>query len=591
MSLQIWLPLNGDTHNQGLSDIQISGSPDTYENGILGGKCAVFSSETKSIVTSLPKNLKSIKNTTLMMFASQTTGAIGGISHNRDNTINATFTHLGGWQFSSTTKGWVYHGEDPTDDKWHHIACSIDNNYIYTYMDGVQTGVYGIDDIHTDITSENIFELGCDRPGAVEWFHGKICDVRLYDECLSSKQIHEISKGLYIHYPLNDVYNTNLCNRYKSSNDAPTQSSYSFYQLEDGYNYKLDFTNDSGENKWLWIEFAPVEYTVGKRYDFSCKIRIHELNFHLHFRAARFTNDWANARDVPNITGGWMEIHGGVIIPSDEIEWRGESVQASPRVEFCCETLNTKGYHYIADFDVKDVQVVEIADGDADYTKGDFATDEVQNTAGLSVNGALNSRPDCDMNSPRFDKSFFFNTQEFIQLPTFPLNMSSVTFAMWAKISEYNFWERLFDFAVASEGQSDSIGIGIAGSEDQYKHQICVYSRYYRTTTDAYTGIIPELDTWYHYAVTIKGDTMTFYLNGEKILSKTYPGEMANYEYKYNYIGKSNFHVDELLHGAVSDFRIYGTALSQKDVKELYDTPVVLSDKGDLITQSELKEK
>ena len=41
MALQIWLPLNGDTRQQGLSGAVMSGGPTSWGNGNLG-KCAMF---------------------------------------------------------------------------------------------------------------------------------------------------------------------------------------------------------------------------------------------------------------------------------------------------------------------------------------------------------------------------------------------------------------------------------------------------------------------------------------------------------------------------------------------------------------------
>ena len=41
MGLQLWLPLNGDIKNYGLCDVEISGNPNSWENGKIG-KCGLF---------------------------------------------------------------------------------------------------------------------------------------------------------------------------------------------------------------------------------------------------------------------------------------------------------------------------------------------------------------------------------------------------------------------------------------------------------------------------------------------------------------------------------------------------------------------
>lgn len=50
MSLQVWLPLNGNIDNQGLSGITMVGSPNSY--GVNGkiGKCASFAGDIANII-------------------------------------------------------------------------------------------------------------------------------------------------------------------------------------------------------------------------------------------------------------------------------------------------------------------------------------------------------------------------------------------------------------------------------------------------------------------------------------------------------------------------------------------------------------
>ena len=50
MSLQVWLPLNGNSDNQGLSEITMVGSPNSYEVTGKIGKCANFAGNTANII-------------------------------------------------------------------------------------------------------------------------------------------------------------------------------------------------------------------------------------------------------------------------------------------------------------------------------------------------------------------------------------------------------------------------------------------------------------------------------------------------------------------------------------------------------------
>ena len=85
-----------------------------------------------------------------------------------------------------------------------------------------------------------------------------------------------------------------------------------------------------------------------------------------------------------------------------------------------------------------------------------------------------------------------------------------------------------------------------------------------------------------------------WYCNGAKISSSKVTYESKTLELKGGFcIGDSysgstwntNFN------GYLSDFRIYATALSAEDVKNLYDTPVSLTNTGILMTQGEFIEK
>ena len=60
------------------------------------------------------------------------------------------------------------------------------------------------------------------RGGDTGYYSGKLNDVRIYDHCLSDKEVEEISKGLVLHYKLdgngkgndNILLNTYFDNKY-----------------------------------------------------------------------------------------------------------------------------------------------------------------------------------------------------------------------------------------------------------------------------------------------------------------------------------------------------------------------------------------
>ncbi len=71
---------------------------------------------------------------------------------------------------------------------------------------------------------------------------------------------------------------------------------------------------------------------------------------------------------------------------------------------------------------------------------------------------------------------------------------------------------------------------------------------------------------WVNYAITIKGDTVSYYRNGRLIKSKSGIKDISELTNTANYIGKSHYDGDAYLSAVVDDFRVYNTALSQDEI-------------------------
>jgi hypothetical protein len=84
------------------------------------------------------------------------------------------------------------------NDTWYHVAITCDGQKMYKYWDGELIGEY-------EIPSDYIgnYLTGTMSVGDT----GNYCylnDVRVYDHCLSMVEIKEISRGLVLHYKLDE---------------------------------------------------------------------------------------------------------------------------------------------------------------------------------------------------------------------------------------------------------------------------------------------------------------------------------------------------------------------------------------------------
>ena len=97
---------------------------------------------------------------------------------------------------------------------------------------------------------------------------------------------------------------------------------------------------------------------------------------------------------------------------------------------------------------------------------------------------------------------------------------------------------------------------------------------------------------WHHYSFVFDGINIKVYKDGAltnlgKIFSSTKPLRI----FKKIFIGLSVAGGTWRQTSAYwSDFRVYTTALSAEDIKELYDTPISITNNGSLMTQGEVIE-
>lgn len=222
MSLQVWLPLNGDLHNQGCTDYTITAfeaSP-TFTTGKIG-QCYQRANTSSQITNGLQ-----IQDNLVSTFGTAASVAVWVKPLGTHTHYNGTILSSGDWNKKRWAFG-VSQDNSQVDvlcggynnyisctvpvNQWTHLASTFENGVCKLYKNGVYVGektgqaAFDSDANWTGICRETY-------AGGYFGFNGCINDLRIYDHCLSVAEVKEISQGLVLHYKLDDQFSENTTN-------------------------------------------------------------------------------------------------------------------------------------------------------------------------------------------------------------------------------------------------------------------------------------------------------------------------------------------------------------------------------------------
>ena len=209
MSLQVWIPLNGSNINQGTYGISTSGSPASWGTGKIG-KCATFTGNVGNrITTTASPGIYHRDNFTYAVWLNHNfTGSAAQFAFTVGRADSTSYGYA--IQVSSATSINCWFGNRFVNvackaNEWHHIAVSVDTANIKVYVDGVLSATAKIGTIPTYTEAKGL-GLGCFHySGDIYPYYGSMADFRIYNTCLSAREIKEIAKGLCLHYKLGGV--------------------------------------------------------------------------------------------------------------------------------------------------------------------------------------------------------------------------------------------------------------------------------------------------------------------------------------------------------------------------------------------------
>lgn len=559
MSLRVWLPLNGNTNNQGLSGIIMAGSPDSYDvNGKIG-KCASFAGNTTNIIYYNTSEFNYTDNFSYCVWINQNfTGTAQQWAFANGRADYGSYGY--GIKINSATDISCFFGSKgvsvscPTNE-WHHIAVTISGTIMKVYKDGILDSTNSTATLPT-YSDGNGLGLGCIHytGGNIFPFYGSLNDFRIYDHCLSPKEVKEISKGLCLHYQLKGFGQENLAHSTSASyttpytsfsgvaNTCPVLARVDTTGLSAGdtlhvyLEYKYDnIVPTSGQTAKCWIQGAG-DVTAWNSGSFGpCpQLTLNGSGIYIFdFTITLNANHISNTYWSTNIRHDYIQ--------SGSVQWKNFKVEkGSVATPWCPNSA------------------------DSSYSSLGFDSNIELDYSGFGNNGTRSGTITCDIDSPRYTTSYHFSNSQSINYTenlTF-LTTSSISF--WAKFN--------------AKGASG--WLPFSGQDGNY----------FIMATSGGTG------NFYNGGITAFG-TVVYYEDSKIVSAPTNDGKWHHYaitgvNMSTWTVFKINKYSDSLWNSDVNyaDVRVYNTILSAEDILELYNSPINIDNKGNLYAYEFIEE-
>lgn len=606
MGLQVWLPLNNSLDNQGLDSTRFSGTSVTYSAGkigycasgtISGTSTTLFSthgfsyslwwniSDGDSYTITIPITNNGTEDTltfTKMDYTSHYAIKLYCNNNNpqmlwiRDNRYSSGIWELG---------------------KWHHFTVKVVNSdsgiQVLIYVDGALNATYN--------SSSYNFTL---RPGTIQIKgSAKVNDFRLFNHPLSIKEIEELSKGLILHYPLRDSILENTTNYllyptpgsaaspawdaslhpnainvagfgngYNGGVSSPEIGYHAYWNVIDGVPTMV-FPNLNSEysktNRWLGISSyntVNLAQTIGEgnKYtiSFEAKASVPDktVQFGLYYRKSGATsNAFHDGQKSVNLTTGWKKY---------SYTWTLGQTPDSSNIGavYMYGHYGIEGIAY-----VRNLQL-EINDHATEYVNGSRIISNIYDCSGFGYNGSIVGSISMIPDSARNDYSMYTTDgrSHYIQSEEMLFPTDQITMSCWVK----GFTSGYSNYHIPLSFNSSNYEFSLEGATGKLRAGYVINGTRQVVTT---SGITVD-SNWHLITSTYDGTTIRRYVDGVEYASTAAVGTLAGGSGRLlvgNYNG-TTYGNKELY---TSDVRIYATALTQDQIKELYSIGATI-DKG-----------
>lgn len=580
MSLLVWLPLNGNMNNQGLSNVAITNNPSapTYADGKLGRGLSCSGSVnwrispiTLSSEASICWWSKTSTNGKMPWVLESTASNKLNFYESTIYTLNTGDSNNNPFVTSSNSNINVLH-----DGKWHHFVVTFGSSKAKLYIDGVYRGTAKT--FRSPACTNSRIKLAGDYNGAHSYdWNGMISDFRVYDYCLSPKEVKDLGMGLCLHYKLEGSETPPVANLFAGTAMTPdVQATFINNGSTDWSRpfrwYNGDATNHTFSNTIpaedtiklnakanIGIAFVrkatDIGLTSSSNYTISCKAKCTNASFSLCIGLSYYTtgNAWT-------WRGGTNAVSFGAANT-----WKTFTLTFKPdsNTQYICYCFTVNANAATSHtFTIKECKLEKGSTAtpwapaviDSIYVPPLIAIPG-EDCSGYGRDGVVTGSTVTVSDSPRYKNAISMDntgTSNHIEADPIPCSDNIFSVSFWAKCAKATNQVLVAD---------PKISIGLLNS--------LLYVR--TTSSKPFTTTNFVTDEWNHIVVVRNDSTYSVYING---VAESESGSNNYYAHSASKLWLLNRSTNNTYaaNAGISDFRIYAKALSASDAKELYDT-------------------
>lgn len=461
-------------------------------------------------------------------------------------------------------------------EEWHFIAISISKTKLRLYMDGVLKIESNKSNQETALSAD-YFQVG-DTGNASSF---KICDVRIFNNAISQKDVKDIYKFKVIHYKFNtefeeptdnlmSAYNTNIISANNPNlTERLTMTNY-VHNTNYDYSFHISVTPGTGDRiRW----YFPLEMlTKNTNYAISFDIT---TSGGVSLRPYNWCDeDFISCKTIVN----GMKMHCELVCSkSTDYTDVYRFLDLEPCFTYEDESTLTTG----ADITITNIMVEKL--DHCTYFSKSSRSGKVHDSSSFGNDGEWhvnsNNYPRYSTDSPvnkysiKFDKS----GTDYILAPN-PVGedytFTEFSISYWIKANNPGKYPIVI-------GDSGGPTNGLWISYNCESSGVWAYNRgtYYRSSGTLTNG------EWHHCVYTFKNGECTSYIDGIKNKTSSYDADHNTIHWTHGTLTigdrkESNYSWDTTIDGNYADIQMFLRALTQEEALELYKTRASVDNTG-----------